>query len=177
MLIKEKLAIPIKNDQGTKTHWWVILGAAVAVAMALQNVTRQTFGLNITQVFVELALVIIIICLPATILVVLATAVWHALKRSSRQGALLSTIALAPLSIFMIYAHFDMSCALAPLKIKFNQRVTASSNSNDGQLLLADLTKERDRHLAAYGYVRLGGWRTSGNECDCTAIYLFIGAF
>ena len=176
MLIKEKLAIPIKNDQGTKTHWWVILGAAVAMAMALQDIARQTFGLNITQVLVELALVTIIICLPATILVALATAVWHALKRSSRQGALLSTIALAPFSIFMIYAHFDMSHALAPLKNEFNERVTTSSDRAE-QLSLADLTKARDQYLSAYGYVRLGGWRTNGNECDCTAIYLFVGAF
>ncbi|MDD5726827.1 MAG: hypothetical protein PHC53_05530 [Patescibacteria group bacterium] len=176
MLIKERLAIPIKEDHGTNIHWWVILGAAILVLMALYDITRQTFGLNLTQVFVELALVTIIICLPATVLVVLATAVWHALKQSSRQGALLSAIALAPFSIFMIYAHFDMSRALAPLKNEFNERVTAGGD-RVGQPSLANLTKARDQYLAAYGYVRLGGWRTNGNECDCTAIYLFIGAF
>ncbi|MHB8831495.1 MAG: hypothetical protein ACYC44_05280, partial [Patescibacteria group bacterium] len=102
--------------------------------------------------------------------------VCHALKLSAKRGALLSCVALAPLTIFLIFAHLDMSCALAPLKNEFNEHVTAGGNQG-GQLLLADLTKERDRHLATYGYVRLGGWRSSGNECDCTAIYLFVGAF
>ncbi|MHB8831494.1 MAG: hypothetical protein ACYC44_05275, partial [Patescibacteria group bacterium] len=69
MLIKERLAIPIKANQGTTIHWWVIAGAAILVSMALHDITRQVLGLNITQVFVELALVVIVVCLPVAALI------------------------------------------------------------------------------------------------------------
>jgi len=177
MLIKERLAIPIKTNQSTTIHWWVLLGAAVLISIALRDITLKTFGLDILQTLMELALTTLVICLPAITLMGIVAVMWHVLKWDTSHGILLSAIALLPLVIFLLYAHLEMSRALAPLKIEFSERAAGSNGQDDKTSSLVAITQVRDRLLANHGYVRLGGWRTSGNECDCTAIYLFVGAF
>lgn len=177
MLIKERLAIPNVPRAGGSAFWLVISGLVATVLASLSDLIRKTFGLSVVQMITELAIAVVTIVLPATLIVLMATCIWHALKFEARRSAMLSGLALAPLIIFLLYAHLEMSYALAPLKIEFDQRVAATPNREGGSLPLTDLIKARDRYLAEYGYVRLGGWRTSGNESNCTAIYLFLGAF
>jgi hypothetical protein len=176
MLIKERLAIP--NEQHSSSiHWWVILGALFLVSLALRDFARQTFGLDLSQVLMELTLTILVICLPAIILMGICAVVWHALKWDTGHGILLSCIALLPLVIFLLYAHLEMSRTLTPLKLEFNECAAMHGDQGIRTSSLVAITQARDRRLAEYGYIRLGGWRTSGNESDCTAIYLFFGAF
>lgn len=200
MLIKERLAIPIKTRESptslklcgahsakpslwpTATRsfsgvWWVILGALLLASVALRDIALKTFGLDLSQTLMELALTALVICLPAIILMGIVAVVWHVLKWDTGHGILLSGIALLPLIIFLLYAHLEMSRALAPLKLEFNECAAMHGDQGIRTASLVAITKTRDRRLAEYGYIRLGGWRTSGNVSDCTAVYLFVGAF
>jgi hypothetical protein len=174
MLIKERLAIPNEKQESGTWHWLVPLSVFVLVCLALNDFVRFNFGLDVTQFLMELALVLSLVAIPATVLVGIIALVWRLLNHSAWQGALLASIALAPLVIFLVIAHLHMSYLLSPIKLNFR---SAARFEHDAGVELTSLVKVRDKYLADSGYAKLGTWRSTDGDGDCVAFYLFVGTF
>lgn len=176
MLIKERLAIPSIEKQSYPIHWWLMLATFVVMAILLGDFAKRNFGLTVSQLAMEIVLVVSIVLFSAALFVIISTLVMRVFGIRLKRGLILAGLAMAPLAVFLICAHFDMSLALAPLKIEFAERAELSNGQERGQSL-AEVVAVRDRYLAKHGYIRLGGWRASASESDCSAVYLFAGAF
>ncbi|MDD5437783.1 MAG: hypothetical protein PHC70_01420 [Patescibacteria group bacterium] len=172
MLIKERLPIPIERHESGTLKWFVGIGIFLFVCLALQDYARLNFGLDVFQLMMELGMVSVIVFLPMVLMIGVSAMLWHALKLQAKDGAILVSLFLGPLAIFLISAHLFMSHALSPLKLNFRN----ASQLNRSEELTA-IVKARDKHLEESGYHRLGTWRAGDQDGDCVSVYLFTGAF
>lgn len=173
MLIKERLPIPIERHESNALRWLVLLGVALLTFVSLRDFSKLNFGLDISQLVMELGMVLLIVITPAMLIVGLATILSRVLNLSARNAAILTAVFLAPLAIFLVSAHLFMSSTLSTLKLNFRYASQFDRPSDE----LSAIVRARDKQLAENGYARLGTWRASGHDGDCVAIYLFVGAF
>jgi len=187
MFVRQKIDFSSQERPDSPIIFFILLGVLLASAALLNDLVQREFALDVMQASWEAVAVIGIIGLPCGIVLILSILVCRWLGRDAIRFASLTTVVLLPMVIFLGHAHCAMSRSLAPLKRSFKEKAEAAHGRPGGACLkagcttdqdLADILKRRDRHLAEYGYLRLGGWREGHGGVDCQGVYLFtVGLF
>lgn len=155
-----------------------VLGTFAFGLSYLRGWARVTFGLSDLEMFRELVMALTVFGTLSIFVVLLCVAIAHFLDWCTRKVILLVAVPVLLLASFLFYAHLAMSQALMPLKREFDARavVVTGGETDYGSALDATLIK-RDRLLAEYGYLHLGGWHADEGRADCSSVYLFVGTF
>lgn len=183
MLIKQRLAIPGERRDDRILHWVLMGGGGLLALVVIQEIAARDFGLSTGEALSELCLVAGILVGATGFAITLLFGIGMMCGCGLKRAAVSAICCLLPLACFMGSAHCTMSQALMPQKLEFKRRVKAMHEAREQGCLQAycqhvDLSRvlsDRDRFLGDYGYVRLGGWRSSRGSSDCAAFYLFTG--
>lgn len=153
---------------------WFPLGFSLTVMFLLEEAIHDSFGLDFPA-FLKETIMAVTLAVLGFLLVLLALGSWFRIRTGAwRIPLALLGISLAPLVVFELYAHCEMSHALAPLKQNFTERAEGRFHGvQSGAGKFDDLLVRRDAVLREYCYLELGGWRAGGESADLTAVYVF----
>ena len=172
--VKQEVVVQTWMDEVWNWKNWFPLGFILLVLVLLEETVRDAFGLDLGAFLKETIMTVTVVAL-GFMLALLVLGSWFRVRTGTwRTSLILLGIGLSPLGVFEIYAHYEMSHALAPLKQNFTERAEGRSHDMvSGAGKFDDLLVKRDAVLREYCYLELGGWRAGGGSTDLAAVYVF----
>ncbi len=172
--VKQEAVVQTWADEVWNWKNWFPLGFVLFTLLLLGETVRDLFGYGVMDFLKETFLTLAVFTLGLSLAVVIVGSGLRSLLGAWKPVLILLAIVCSPLSAFEVYAHYEMSHALAPLKLNFAQRAESGLHQmTSGPPKFNDLLIERDALLNEYCYFRLGGWRERGEQVDLTAVYVF----
>lgn len=171
---KQEVVVQTWMDEVWNWKNWFPLGFILLVLVLLEETIRDSFGLDLVAFLKETIMTVTVVSLGLMLAMPVMGMVFHFWVGAWRTSLILLGIVFSPLAVFEIYAHYEMSHALAPLKQNFMERAEGRSHGLvSGAGKFDDLLVKREAVLREYCYLELGGWRAGGESTDLTAVYVF----
>lgn len=164
--VKQGAVVHTWADEVWNWKNWFPLGFFLLVMLLLEELIHDFFGFGVMDFLEETALTAVVLTFGLSLAMIIVGSGLRSWLGAWRPALILLAISWSPLAAFEVYAHYEMSHALAPLKLNFEHRA-------EGTLNFDDLLVERDALLREYCYIKLGGWHQRGEKADLTAVYVF----
>lgn len=172
--VKQGAVVHTWADEVWNWKNWFPLGLILLIMLLFEESICDVFGYGVVDFLEETFLTAAVFMLGFILAVVIAGSGLRSLLGAWKPALILPAIIWSPLTAFEVYAHYEMSHALAPVKLNFAHRAEGGSRVSAGSALkYEDLLLERDALLRDYCYIRLGGWREKDGQADLTAVYVF----